>query len=191
LASQASLKAQVLYGSITGNVIDQSGLPMPSTKVEALNTGTGVAKEATTDAQGVFLFSDLQAGLYKVTISAPGFTAAVQTNVQLEANTQRRVDVSLRPAQLNQSITVDATVVTLQADRVEVNTQLSDHEIEDLPMGGDRVFQSLLGIVPGVTPPLQTHSETGNPTGSLSTNVNGGSYSNNGTRVDGAVNSFQ
>ena len=102
-----SLKAQVLYGSITGNVTDKSGLPMSSAKVEALNTGTGTAKQSTTDSRGAFMFNDLQPGVYKVTISAAAFGTAVENNIQLEANTVRRVDVSLELSQVNQSVTVD------------------------------------------------------------------------------------
>jgi hypothetical protein len=188
----ATVDAQVLYGSINGNVTEKSGLAIPSANVEALNTQTGITKQVTTDANGSFLFNDLQAGLYRVTISANGFGTAVQNNIQLETNTARRVDASLEVAQMNQSVTVDASasVVTLQADRVEVNTQISDKEIEDLPIGGARNFQSLLDLAPGVTTPAASHSEAGNPTGALATNVNGASYNNNGTRVDGAVNSY-
>ena len=157
-----SLRAQVLYGSITGNVTDKSGLAVPSAKAEALNTGTGIAKQTTTDTAGAFALNDLQPGIYQLTISASAFGKAVQNNIQLEANTVRRVDVSLEVAQVSQSVTVDASVATLQADRVEVNTQISAREIEDLPVTGARNFQSLLEVVPGVTPPVAKHSEAAN-----------------------------
>ncbi len=108
----------------------------------------------------------------------------------MDANTSRRVDVALEVASVSASVTVDASAVTLQADRVEVNTQISDKEVEDLPLTGARNFQSLLDLVPGVTPPVASHSEAGNPTGALATNVNGSSYNNNGTRIDGTVNGY-
>ena len=145
-----SLNAQVLYGSITGNVTDKAGLAMPAAQVEALNTATGVARQATTDMRGAFAFNDLQPGAYKFTISAPSFSTAVENNIQLDANTVRRVDVALELSELNQSVTVDASAVTLQADRVTVNTQISDQQVEDLPMNGARNFQSLLDLVSGV-----------------------------------------
>ena len=185
-----ALNAQVLYGSITGNVTDKSGLAMPSAKVEAVDTLTGSAKKAATDSRGAFIFNDLQPGVYKVTISAPSFGTAVENNIQLEANTVRRVDVSLELSLVVQTVTVDASAVTLQADRVEVNTQISDKEVEDLPLTGSRNFQSLLDLVPGISPPVASHSEAGNPTGALATNSNGSSYNNNGTRIDGAVNGY-
>src|SRR5438552_19197539 len=45
-------KAQVLYGSLTGKVTDQSGAALPNATVEAVNTGTGVTQTATTYAAG-------------------------------------------------------------------------------------------------------------------------------------------
>src|SRR2546421_4984522 len=37
-------RAQVLYGSLTGNVTDQTGAAIAGARVEVLNPGTGVAK---------------------------------------------------------------------------------------------------------------------------------------------------
>ncbi len=34
--------AQVLYGSLTGNVTDKTGAAVPNAKVEAVNAATGV-----------------------------------------------------------------------------------------------------------------------------------------------------
>src|SRR5215475_12837119 len=98
----ASLNAQVLYGSITGNVTDKTGLPITVAKVEALNTDTGTAKQTAVDAHGSFSFNDLQPGTYKVTITATSFSTAVQNNIQLDANTSKRIDVALEVSQLNQ-----------------------------------------------------------------------------------------
>src|SRR5208283_187655 len=50
--------AQVLYGSLTGNVTDSSGAAVPNAKVDATNVSTGIGKQATTDVRGVFLIQD-------------------------------------------------------------------------------------------------------------------------------------
>ncbi len=184
------LRAQVLYGSIAGNVTDKSGSALPSAQVESLNIQTGILNKSATDTHGAFAFNDLQPGSYKLTVTAPSFGTVVQNDIQVEANTVRRIDVALDVAQVNQSVTVDASAATLQADKAEVNTQISDKQIEDYPLTGSRNFQSLLDLVPGVSPPAASHSEAGNPTGALATNVNGSSYNNNGTRVDGTVNGY-
>ena len=76
LAVSVSTRAQTLYGSLTGNVTDSTNASVPNAKVEALNTGTGVAKQMITDERGNYLMSDLQPGTYKVTISAPAFASS-------------------------------------------------------------------------------------------------------------------
>src|SRR5438045_7211532 len=72
--------AQVLYGSLTGNVTDASGAAVPGVKVEVLNVATGSVKQGTSDDRGTYLFSDLQHGTYKVTVSAPAFGTRVFDN---------------------------------------------------------------------------------------------------------------
>jgi hypothetical protein len=192
LLLSGTMHAQVLYGSITGNITDKSGAAVPAARVEALNVDTGVNRETMSDEHGAYLFGELQPGKYRVTIKAPSFSTMVQNNIELQANTVRRADATLDLAVVNEtvSVTVDVSTVALQTDRVEVNTQITQQQVEDLPMANARNFQSLLDLVPGVSPPAASHSEAGNPTGALATNVNGTSYNNNGTRIDGAVNGY-
>ncbi len=191
-ASAGSLRAQVLYGSLTGSVADASGAAIPAAKVEALNVATGVARAAVTDDRGGFLFNDLQAGIYRVTISAASFSTYTQTGLQIDANTQRRLDVKLAIAQVSEAITVSASSVTLQTDRADVNNQITASQVQNLPFAGNqgRNFQNLYRIIPGFSPPQELHSDAGNPQRALGTNVNGMSYSNNNTRIDGATVSY-
>src|SRR5260370_5742656 len=70
-------QAQILYGSMAGNVTDQSSAMLPSAHVEALNVGTGISHTTQTDARGVYQFPELQPGIYKVTIKVDKFTTAV------------------------------------------------------------------------------------------------------------------
>ena len=59
LAGSLPARAQLLYGTITGNVNDSTGAALPGVSVQARNTDTGVVKNAVTDERGVFVFSDL------------------------------------------------------------------------------------------------------------------------------------
>ncbi len=93
--SPRTTNAQVLYGSLTGNVTDPSKASVPSSHVEALNIKTGVVRGAATDASGIYLFRELQPGIYKVTASAPNFGTNVIENVRVDANTETRVDAQL------------------------------------------------------------------------------------------------
>src|SRR5437867_3364426 len=189
-AMPGALYAQVLYGSLTGNVTDASGGAVPGAKVEALNAGTGIVKHAITDDRGSYLFSDLQTGAYTVTVSAPSFRTVVQERVAVNANTVMRLDTRLEVSQVAQTVTVSAEAVALQTDRADVSAQLETSQVSNLPIGSGRNFQQLYKLIPGASPPAEAHSDAGNPQRALVTNFNGVSYSNNNTRLDGATVSY-
>ena len=54
--------SQVLYGSITGNVSDQTGAALAGAKVAVTNSETGVVKTTTTDERGAYLADRPSAG---------------------------------------------------------------------------------------------------------------------------------
>lgn len=192
VATSSRSSAQVLYGSLTGNVSDPSGAAVPDVKVEALNTGTGVSRTSVTDGSGSYAFNDLQPGTYKISWTATAFRPVVQENVQILANNIRRADVQLNVAQVSEAVTVSGAALVLQTDRADVNFQLQQSQISNLPFTGNagRNWQALYKILPGFSPPAELHSDAGNPQRSLGTNVNGSSYSNNNTRLDGATISY-
>src|SRR4030081_2726957 len=103
------VNAQVLYGTLTGNITDSTGAALPGARIEASNIATGLKKEVTTDDRGAYLFNDLQPGTYNVTISATSFGTLRQENIDISVNTIRRVDAKLHVAQVNESVTVGAS----------------------------------------------------------------------------------
>src|SRR5216117_2259321 len=184
--------AQVLYGSLTGNVTDPSGAAVPGAHVEALNVNTGVTRVAASDASGIYLFNELQPGTYKVTMSAMNFGALVTESVRVDANTTRRVDVQLQLKQQVETVTVTNAAPLLQTDRADVNTQLESSQLANLPLtsSAGRSFQALYRIIPGFGIAVETNSGSGNPQRSMTTNVNGGSTQGNATRIDGALDTY-
>jgi hypothetical protein len=193
IALSPTAQAQVLYGSLTGNVVDKTGAAVPGATVDALNTATGVAKQTKTDDRGAYLIQNLQAGTYKVTISAPAFANTVQSGVDIGENTTRRVDVELQLANLGQSVTIAADVAILQTDRADVNHQVDEQQIADLPItgtNGSRNFESIFVTIPGFTPPVANTSTAANPTEAQAYYVNGSSMTGNNMKLDGASNSY-
>ncbi len=185
-------KSQMLYGYLTGNVTDPSNAAVPGAQVEALNTATGVSRQATTDSDGVYRFTELQPGTYKLTVSATNFGALVTQNVRVDANNTRRVDVQLQLNAQTESVTVSAAPPVLQTDRADVHTDLSGREIEDLPIlaSNGRNFQNAYRIIPGVGLLGENNSAAGNPQRAQTANVNGLSINNNNTRIDGASDTY-
>jgi len=189
LCAPCALDAQVLYGSLTGNVTDTSGAAVPGAKVEVANTQTGIARQTTTDDRGVFLFSDLQTGVYKVTVSATSFSTNVAPSIAVQANTVQRWDVQLHVAAVGETVTVTTSAVALQTDRADVNSQIQTSQLSDLPMTGStgsRNFESLFITLPGFTPPVANSSIASNPQQSQAFYVNGSTMTGNNMKLDGA-----
>ncbi|MGC2583116.1 MAG: carboxypeptidase-like regulatory domain-containing protein, partial [Acidobacteriaceae bacterium] len=88
-------RAQVLYGSLSGVVTDTSGASISGAKVEATETAKGLKQEATTDASGLYRFSEILPGTWKIVVSAPGFSSVETDNIIVDPNGVARVDEKL------------------------------------------------------------------------------------------------
>lgn len=183
-----AIVAQVLYGSITGTVTDASQSAVPGATVQAVNTGTGLTRAATTNEDGIYLFSDLQPGIYRVTISTKAFAPVVQERVPVEANRTRRVDATLSIQEVATTVVVEGQAEALQTDRSDVNVNVSSQQISNIPVTGSmgRNYQTLMSVVPGALMAGEQNSDAGNPQRSISFNVNGVSRLQNNTKLDGA-----
>ncbi|HXB73949.1 MAG TPA: TonB-dependent receptor [Candidatus Acidoferrales bacterium] len=186
--------AQVLYGSLTGNVTDPSSAGVPGAKVEALNTGTGSSHESTTDDRGAYLFTNLQPGIFKVTVSMKSFKTTIQSNVTVSQGEVRRADFSLQIAQTTETVEVSSDAVVLQTDKADIHSEVTAQEITELPyQGGEgKNFQSLLFLLPGagIVASPEANSEAGNPQRAITLFMNGVSSTGNNTRLDGAMISY-
>lgn len=184
--------AQVLYGALNGVVTDPSGAAIPDAKVTAVEMHKGISQETTTGSTGLYRFSAMLPGLWKITVSASGFNSVETANIQIDANNAVRVDEKLEIAKAQMTVTVTGAPPALQTDRADVHTDISTEEIQALPQIGSegKTFQSLLRIIPGATLPQENNSAAGNPARAMTSNVNGQSSQGNGTRIDGISDTY-
>ena len=190
LALAAPSDAQILYGSVVGNVTDSTHAGVPGAAVTLININTNLAREATTSADGTYRFVNVQPGTYKVRVSLTGFKEYVKDAVPVASTTVTRIDVALEVGALTETITVQSEVSLLQTDTGDVHSQLNSKEISNLPLGNYRNYQTLLNLVPGTTPAGFQNAITDTPARSLTTNVNGTARNNNNTRLDGTTNIY-
>jgi len=187
LISSTNLDAQVLYGTLLGNVTDASGGVVPTAVVRLVNRGTGQSNQVTVNESGNYTFQNVSAGAYDLTVSAPGFSTYASQGIELNVNTVQRHDVALQVGQVSETIAVEATAVALQTDRGDISVEIPTHVITELPLPRYRNFQSLINLVPGATPARFQNANTDSPQRSLATNVNGTTREANNTRIDGTL----
>ena len=109
--------AQVLYGSIVGTVTDQANAVVPKAAVTVKNTATGLSRQVIADEAGYYSIPSLPEGAYDVSVSAPGFKALTQKNVNVLINNVTRADLRLEVGALTESVTVEASAAVLQTTR--------------------------------------------------------------------------
>ncbi len=178
--------AQVLYGSLVGNVSDSTGAVIPGAQVTVINEGTEASRAGETSAAGTFNFSTLAAGSYRVEVRSDGFRAFTATGVRVQAADASRVDVTLEIGEVTEVVEVSASTVQLQTDHAEVRGEVGTHELQNVPVPLGRNYQMLLQTIPGFSPPRNAHSVPANPTRAVRYTVNGTADNNNNVRIDGA-----
>lgn len=190
LLSLVPCQAQVLYGSIVGNVTDGTGAAIPGADVTVIHQETNRSRQTLTDETGAYDFPTISTGSYTVKISMPGFKEFAKTNVQVMLNSVARVDVALEVGEITNSVTVTADTAILQTDRSEVRAEIPEKALKDLPTPLGRNYQYLFNMLPGFGTPTDAHSVPANPSRALIYNVNGTSASSNDVRIDGASNYY-
>ena len=144
------VQAQGLTGQISGTVTDATGGVLPGVTVTIKNVGTGLTREAVTGTDGGFVFPDLLAGTFDLTLTMQGFKTYEQKGIVLGA-TER---VALRAIALD--VGGVAETVSVQAESVQVQTTngarsgiITRETMDDIALKG-RDPAGLLKLLPGV-----------------------------------------
>lgn len=182
----ATVNAQVLYGSMVGNVVDNNGAAVSGATVKITNKATNQTRETATNTEGAFNFSTVQTGTYDITVSKNGFKTFTRSNQDVTLNNITRSDIALEVGAVSETVSVTADAVLLQTDRAEVRAELTSKTLLNLPIPPGRNYQQMFRTLPGINPPDNAHSTPTNPSRALQYNVNGTSSSSNNVRIDGA-----
>src|SRR5258708_22907989 len=144
-------------GTILGTVTDNSGAVVANARVDVTNVATSVTSHSQTSSEGNFTVPYLAPCAYRVTVEAPCFQKAVAENIVLAVAQQARVNVSMKPGAVSESVEVQANAVSLDTDSSAVSQLISQKQVEQLPLNG-RNFLNLLFIGAGA---VQTNGEHG------------------------------
>ncbi|MBL8227867.1 MAG: TonB-dependent receptor [Bryobacterales bacterium] len=169
---------------ITGLVKDPTGAVISGAKVTVKNESTGFAREVNTNEGGIYIATNLPPGFYTVTIEAQGFKKSETTRNKMDAGVPLNVSVELAVGQLTESVTVEASVATLQTESATVGKTVERTQIENLSLNGrNPIFLALLK--PGVRGGALNGFNFGLTSGGLS--INGGRSQDSVITYDGAV----
>ncbi len=182
------IRAQAVYGSISGTVTDAQGAVIPDATVTITSIERSTSYTATTNDSGSYVKDRLLPGTYKVTIEKTGYKQGVLPSVVVNVDTQSKTDVTLEAGQVSETVTISATEgQLLKTDRADVATTFEQKQVTDLPIL-DRNFTKLILLTPGTSQQSWQHAASENPQASTQTLVNGQTFSGTGYQLDGTDN---
>lgn len=182
------IRAQAVYGSISGTVTDAQGAVIPDATVTITSTERNTSDTAKTNDSGLYVKDRLLPGTYKVTIEKGGYKKGEIAEVVVSVDTQTKRDVTLEAGQVTETVTISATEgQLLKTDRADVATTFETRQVTDLPIL-DRNFTKLILLTPGTQQLQWQHAASENPQGSTQIMVNGQHFSGTGYQLDGTEN---
>lgn len=173
-------------GTVLGTVTDATGAVVPNARITITNTATKVQSQTATNKVGDYNVPALNPGTYTVTAEAAGFQKAVVSSFTLTVNQHARVDLSLKPGAVTQTVTTSAQAVSLDTDTTELASLVSQKQVENLPLNGRNFMQLLLIGAGAVTVGGEQGTMRQGEGNAIS--VNGGRPEGNNYTLDGLVN---
>ncbi len=176
--------AQQVSGTITGYVTDATGAAIPGANVTVTDVSTGVSTQRATSASGLYLFTNLIPGTYRVTVTAKGFQKFIRENVALNVDSTVTVDAHMQLGTISQSVTVSGAPPLLNMQKSDVSDTLPARSVENLPTVG-RNASSLVVIVPGVVTNSYQQGVSEQPANGFEATANGLFWGLNNYQIDG------
>jgi len=141
--------AQTDTSSLSGTVTDASGALVTDAKVTVHNTATLAERSISTNSSGDFILTNLVPGDYTVRVEKSGFETTTLSDVHLDPNIGRRLDVSMKIGATTTEVTVQAGVNTVQTESGSVGQLISQEQVKSIQLNGRNPLY-LAQMEPGV-----------------------------------------
>ncbi len=135
--------------SLHGTVTDSTGAIVPKANVTLTNLGTNQERQTTTTDKGLYEIGSVLPGKYKLTVSAPGFSTAVQADLELKVDMPLTANMQLKVGAASETLEVTGEAPLLNTTDSSVGRNMGNTEIEQIPLLGENM-PLLLSFQPGV-----------------------------------------
>jgi hypothetical protein len=140
-------------GSIVGNVLDQSGMPLRGVKITiGSETQIGGEKSVYSNDEGAFRFMALHPGIFELRANAPKLRQVVvkAINVGVSAATEVNVVMEVETATEEIAVVERAPMINTRTSAIKETIDLD--MIESMPLDGrDQPHNQLIGMVAGAS----------------------------------------
>jgi len=144
----ASSFAQIDRSVLSGTVTDSSGRFLPQTHIIALESATGLEREAVSDTTGNYTIPELPVGIYAITFEHQGFKRLEFIDVEQVIGRTRTLDATLQVAGGDERIEVSSASELMDRSTGAVTGLIEREQANELPLNG-RDWSALAAFVPG------------------------------------------
>ncbi|QHN04196.1 hypothetical protein FTO74_13090 [Granulicella sp. WH15] len=145
-----SAMAQVEQGRFVGRIVDTQDSVIVGAAIKLTNTGTNITQSAVTDGSGNYVVTPVQAGLYSLSVTAPGFQSITTSKIEVQVGQIVREDLTLKVGESTISVEVSTGAPLLTTDSATVGQVITNAQLTGLPLNG-RGFYRLAELTPGAS----------------------------------------
>ena len=148
-AASRPAAAQVSGATLSGVVSDVSGAVVPKARVTIRNTGTGVVRAVTSNADGFYSAPNLLPGSYEVKTEAAGYASVLQKGITLTVGAEQTYNPSLAVGQVSETVVVQDVPPSVETSSSTLSATVDGKTVRELPLNG-RDWTQLAALEPGV-----------------------------------------
>src|SRR5713226_1258896 len=128
--------AQVETATVSGVITDQSGGIVAGAEVRVTNSDTNITSAGTSNQSGVYLVTGLKPGRYRIKVTKDGFKGIDLTDLILNVQDSVSRNFILQVGSTSESMTVEASALSLNTESAAVSTVIDRKFVENLPLNG-------------------------------------------------------
>jgi hypothetical protein len=137
-----NLPAQIANNtSLVGTALDSGGATLAGAKVAAVEEGTKVTYNVTTNANGYYSITFIKPGTYDITIRQDGFKTQTKTGIPVPVDQAVRTDFALSVGSTTDTVSVSASTPPLSTDDATLGETFGTRMVEDLPLNGHNAME--------------------------------------------------
>lgn len=137
--------------SVRGVVSDPQNRPVAGATVTLTSTDKNFTRTQTSNDEGIYLFSAIPPGSYRLDVEAAGFKKSLISDVHALVETPTEVNVQLEVGSVSETVNVVATSdAPLNTADATLGNAFEQRRIEQLPLNARNPI-GLLSLQPGVT----------------------------------------
>lgn len=168
------LLGQAPTGALRGTVVDPSGALIVGAQVTVIDNATSTQYTTQSGGTGEFLISNLNAGLYTVTVTKAAFRTRVFKDVKIVVSETYTLTAKLEIGAVTETVETVAGAEVIQTESPTVGTSITGRQITELPFSS-RSTLDLATLMPGAatTGRARQTSFDGLPKGSINITYDG------------------